>query len=262
MPTMQNACRHDGARSHVYKFTGKERDQESNLDMFGARYYGSSLGRFMTPDWAAKPTDVPYASFGNPQSLNLYSYVNNNPTTTRDPDGHDGETLLLGAGAVVCPECALVVLGGVAAVAVYENRDAISQSVQSAASSVSNFFSSDNGKTAPAPQSNPAPRTAQDELPRDANGRPVPEAGAADAAHTQLGTRESRSKPGTSYPQSREFDANGKPVKDIDHTDHGRKDHTNPHQHPYDPSTGKRLPAEPVTPTPPPPPPPPKPPGT
>src|SRR5579863_5501992 len=68
--------------------TGKERDSESGLDMFGARYYGSSLGRFMTPDWEAKPTDVPYASFGNPQSLNLYSYVNNNPTTTRDPDGH------------------------------------------------------------------------------------------------------------------------------------------------------------------------------
>jgi hypothetical protein len=42
----------------------------------------------MTPDGAAKPTNVPYASFGNPQSLNLYSYVNNNPTTTRDPDGH------------------------------------------------------------------------------------------------------------------------------------------------------------------------------
>ena len=71
-----------------YKFTGKERDTESGLDMFGARYYSSSLGRFMTPDWAAKPTAVPYASFGNPQSLNLYSYVNNNPTTTRDPDGH------------------------------------------------------------------------------------------------------------------------------------------------------------------------------
>ncbi|MGO9270721.1 MAG: RHS repeat-associated core domain-containing protein [Terriglobia bacterium] len=69
-------------------FTGKERDSESGLDMFGARYYGSSLGRFMTPDWAAKPTAVPYAMFGNPQSLNLYSYVNNNPTTTRDLDGH------------------------------------------------------------------------------------------------------------------------------------------------------------------------------
>lgn len=72
-----------------YKFTGKERDSESGLDMFGARYYGSSLGRFMTPDWAAKPTAVPYAMFGDPQSLNLYSYVRNNPTTTRDPDGHD-----------------------------------------------------------------------------------------------------------------------------------------------------------------------------
>ncbi len=42
--------------SNHYKFTGKERDSESGLDMFGARYYGSSLGRFMTPDWAAKPT--------------------------------------------------------------------------------------------------------------------------------------------------------------------------------------------------------------
>jgi RHS repeat-associated protein len=76
------------AVSQNYKFTGKERDSESGLDEFGARYYGSSLGRFMTPDWAAKPTAVPYAHYGNPQSLNLYSYVQNNPTTTGDPDGH------------------------------------------------------------------------------------------------------------------------------------------------------------------------------
>jgi RHS repeat-associated protein len=68
--------------------TGKEWDAESGLDMFGARYYSSSSGRFMTPDWAAKPTSVPYADFGNPQSLNLYSYVHNNPTATRDLDGH------------------------------------------------------------------------------------------------------------------------------------------------------------------------------
>jgi RHS repeat-associated protein len=40
-------------------FTGKERDTESGLDEFGARYYASSLGRFMTPDWATKPIDVP-----------------------------------------------------------------------------------------------------------------------------------------------------------------------------------------------------------
>jgi len=86
--TERAACSFSVASRNTYKFTGKERDTESGLDMFGARYYGSSMGRFMIPDWAAKPTNVPYASFGNPQSLNLYSYVNNNPTTTRDPDGH------------------------------------------------------------------------------------------------------------------------------------------------------------------------------
>jgi RHS repeat-associated protein len=78
-----------GDTSTTHKFTGKERDAESNLDMFVARYYGSSLGRFMTPDWAAKPISVPYANFGNPQSLNLYSYVENNPLTLIDDDGHD-----------------------------------------------------------------------------------------------------------------------------------------------------------------------------
>jgi RHS repeat-associated protein len=71
-----------------YRFDGKERDTESGLDNFGARYDASNLARFMTPDWAEKPTTVPYASFGNPQSLNLFSFVNNNPTTTRDTDGH------------------------------------------------------------------------------------------------------------------------------------------------------------------------------
>lgn len=70
-------------------YTGKERDAESGLDNFGARFDASTLGRFMTPDWAAKPTAVPYAHYGNPQSLNLYSYVNNNPTTLGDPDGHE-----------------------------------------------------------------------------------------------------------------------------------------------------------------------------
>ena len=71
-----------------YKFTGKERDAESGLDNFGARYDASSLGRFMTPDWAALPESVPYANFGDPQSLNLYSYVRNNPTSLYDPYGH------------------------------------------------------------------------------------------------------------------------------------------------------------------------------
>ena len=72
-----------------YKFTGKERDTESGLDNFGARYYASGMGRFITPDWAARPTTVPYASFGDPQTLNLYTYVENGPVNRVDADGHD-----------------------------------------------------------------------------------------------------------------------------------------------------------------------------
>jgi RHS repeat-associated protein len=67
--THSAACSFSVASRDGYKFTGKERDSESGLDNFGARYHASSLGRFMTPDWAAKRTTVPYASFGNPQSL-------------------------------------------------------------------------------------------------------------------------------------------------------------------------------------------------
>jgi RHS repeat-associated protein len=73
-----------------YKFTGKERDAESGLDYFGARYYSNALGRFITPDWAAKPVAVPYAVLGDPQTLNLYAYVGGNPGSKADPDGHEG----------------------------------------------------------------------------------------------------------------------------------------------------------------------------
>ena len=75
-----------------YKFTGKERDAESGLDNFGARYSTSSLGRFMTPDWAAKPVTVPYAKFGDPQTLNVYTYVENSPLNRIDADGHTDQS--------------------------------------------------------------------------------------------------------------------------------------------------------------------------
>ena len=66
-----------------HHFTGKERDTESGLDYFGARYYGSSMGRFMSPD----PSGLAFADPENPQGLNLYSYVLNNPLSFIDPDG-------------------------------------------------------------------------------------------------------------------------------------------------------------------------------
>jgi RHS repeat-associated protein len=76
--------------SNHYKFTGKERDSETGLDYFGARYYSNGLGRFITPDWSAVPIPVPYADVTDPQSLNQYSYVRNIPTVNVDADGHDG----------------------------------------------------------------------------------------------------------------------------------------------------------------------------
>jgi RHS repeat-associated protein len=70
------------------RYTGKERDTESGNDYFGARYYASSMGRFMSPDWSAKEDPVPYAKMDDPQTLNLYAYVRNNPLGGVDADGH------------------------------------------------------------------------------------------------------------------------------------------------------------------------------
>jgi RHS repeat-associated protein len=71
-------------------FTGKERDAETNNDYFDARYYASSMGRFLSPDWSAKVEPVPYAKLDSPQSLNLYVYVGDNPLSGFDADGHQG----------------------------------------------------------------------------------------------------------------------------------------------------------------------------
>ncbi len=76
-------------------FTGKEHDTETNLENFGARYDASSMGRFMTPDWSASPNPVPFADISDPQSINLYVYVRDNPLGQTDPSGHcsiGGET--------------------------------------------------------------------------------------------------------------------------------------------------------------------------
>jgi len=91
-PTDPALTTSDDATEH--HFTGKERDAESGNDYFGARYYASSMGRFMSPDWAAQEEPVPYANLDDPQSLNLYSYVRNNPLVNTDPTGHG-----------TCPPC-------------------------------------------------------------------------------------------------------------------------------------------------------------
>jgi RHS repeat-associated protein len=75
----------NGQDATEHHFTGKERDTESGLDYFGARYYSSNMGRFSSPD----PSQLYYANPGNPQSLNLYAYGRNNPLVNIDPTGTD-----------------------------------------------------------------------------------------------------------------------------------------------------------------------------
>jgi RHS repeat-associated protein len=65
------------------KFTGKERDAETGLDYFGARYYGSKIGRFTTTD----PVYTWQENLVDPQRWNRYAYARNNPLRYVDPDG-------------------------------------------------------------------------------------------------------------------------------------------------------------------------------
>jgi len=85
------------------KFTQKERDNETGLDYFLARYYSSMQGRFTSPDeFTGSPEEtgilgsgdpkkqaLKYADVTNPQSLNKYEYCSNNALRYIDPNGQE-----------------------------------------------------------------------------------------------------------------------------------------------------------------------------
>jgi RHS repeat-associated protein len=79
-----------------FKFTGKERDAESGLMYFGARYLVGRLARFPTVDPLA--SDLPADWLRTPQKLNPYAYVANNPLTYVDPVGLDAKKAAEGEG--------------------------------------------------------------------------------------------------------------------------------------------------------------------
>ena len=69
-----------GAYENDYEFTGKELDEDTGLYYYEARYYDSAIGRFVSLDpW--------FGDVSDPQSLNKYSYVRNNPMNYVDPTG-------------------------------------------------------------------------------------------------------------------------------------------------------------------------------
>ncbi|MEI2692539.1 MAG: RHS repeat-associated core domain-containing protein [Anaerolineae bacterium] len=70
-----------GTTPTTWRFTGQREDATIGLYFYNARYLDPQLGRFIQPD-----TIVPAP--GNPQALNRYSYVLNNPLRYTDPSGH------------------------------------------------------------------------------------------------------------------------------------------------------------------------------
>ena len=78
-------------------FTGQERDAETALDYFGARYYRSDIGRFTTVD----PELNVKEALVDPQRWNRYAYVTNNPLKFTDPDGKNPLLIAGGIGAAV-----------------------------------------------------------------------------------------------------------------------------------------------------------------
>jgi RHS repeat-associated protein len=79
-----------------YRYTGKERDEETGFSYHSARYYLPWLGR-----WSAIDPK------GLSDGINVYSYVNNRPAIMHDPNGTDGESGIVktsGIGSLNTPE--------------------------------------------------------------------------------------------------------------------------------------------------------------
>ena len=142
-----------------------ERDAETGLDWFESRYYSSAQGRFTSPDEfkggfldaftgqaAFQPGPLPYADIGDPQTLNKYAYVRNNPLRYTDPNGHCVEDLCIGE-AILAYTAATAVAGG----AIYY--------AQRLGTAIGDFFSakrSDREVTPPANPNKPGTRGKED----------------------------------------------------------------------------------------------------
>ena len=83
----------EGTPQTNWRFAGQREDATIGLYFYNARYYDPVLGRFTQPD-----TIVPDP--GDPQALNRYSYVLNNPVLYIDPSGHAYD-----AGGAAGPSC-------------------------------------------------------------------------------------------------------------------------------------------------------------
>ena len=216
-----------------WRFASKRCDPELGLIYFGKRYYDPLFARWLTTDPA-----------GFTDSVNLYQYVLNNPFRYQDPQGENlvgflcGIGQILAGGALLATGTVLEVatLGGFTIGFAFQAELGLAVMANGCAQAVHQSRDiSFNGRM----WKNTDVYVPDRPLPNNANAVHPPD---VDAPHTQLGTKEGRHG---KYPQAREFDEKGNPVRDIDFTDHERpKNHPNPHQHEHIPNPAGGTPSE------------------
>ena len=159
---------------------------------------------------------------GNLHSFNRFAYANNNPVRNLDPDGKMSLQAL-----------GFLVLAGIVLIGIAKTHQDNSQRTSTITFGTrDSVIFNESGSEKDSKDTSPN-RFPDRDLPRDKHGNPIPDP-EAKGPHTQLGQKDGRNG---RYDQAREFDANGKPVRDIDFTDHGRpRNHSNPHQHDYIPN--------------------------
>ncbi len=138
-----------GGTKSKFLYTGQENDSETGLHYYNARYYDSHIRRFTQPD------DIVEDVY-NPQMLNRYTYVNNNPLRYTDPTGH-----CWGPWSVVC--------GAIASVAIRIFQPVVSLVTKIASSPTANRVV----QTATKAQSNPVVQRVENNATRVVNNATV-----------------------------------------------------------------------------------------
>ena len=195
--------------SIAQKFTRKERDAETGLDYFEARYYSSKYGRFTTSDeFVGGPEELIefdgmlghnptfYAELTEPQSLNKYQYCLNNPLRYVDPDGHQTTVadtffrivapIVLPAVSPVLAPIAVIVAGVTAIVNVPDDGNRTAQEMlRNRTGGPPAVPARSRPKTQPQTQPETAPETTPTQRPDRPNQTPKPMA----PASPELGKR-------------------------------------------------------------------------
>lgn len=199
--------------------SGKERDAETGLDFFEARYYSGAQGRFTSPDEfkggfldaftglaAFQPGPLPYADITDPQTLNKYAYVRNNPLRYDDPNGHCFWDACIVEGAAVWVAGAAVAAG-----AIYyaeKTGQAIASYLNNRPAQAEN--TSDSAKAPPNPNGAPGAPDHQAEVQKQLDKA---QAGAKEG-ETVLGNQKIQGVDSTRRPDVQVVDAEGK-VKSV-----------------------------------------------